>query len=80
VVVNGDKCIGCRTCLEGCPFGIPQFDQDGTMQKCDMCLDRLGQGQKPICAESCPTGALHWGTVQELSEYAANKFVKRANR
>ncbi len=73
VVVDSSKCIGCRTCLEACPFGIPQFGEDGTMQKCDMCLDRLETGQNPICAEICPTGALHWGTLEELSVIAAHK-------
>jgi len=77
VVVDRQKCIGCRTCLDACPFGVPQYGEDGTMQKCDMCLDRLEQGQKPICAETCPTGALHWGTVEELSESAT---LKAANK
>jgi Fe-S-cluster-containing dehydrogenase component len=38
VVVDGDKCVGCKACLESCPFGAPQFGVDGKMQKCDMCL------------------------------------------
>jgi anaerobic dimethyl sulfoxide reductase subunit B len=79
VVVDSQKCIGCRTCLDACPFGVPQYAEDGTMQKCDMCLDRLALGQKPICAETCPSQALHWGTLKELSQIAtmkaANKLV-----
>lgn len=73
VVVDGKKCIGCRACLDACPFGIPQYGEDGTMQKCDMCLDRIAQGQKPICVETCPTQALHWGTLEELSQIATIK-------
>ncbi len=60
VIVDREKCSGCRDCLEACPFNVPQFDTDGLMQKCDMCLDRLEKGQKPICAATCPTGALQW--------------------
>jgi anaerobic dimethyl sulfoxide reductase subunit B (iron-sulfur subunit) len=81
VLVDDEKCIGCYACLEACPFGAPQFDTDGLMHICDMCLDRLEKGQKPICAETCPTGALHWGTLEELSDLtnkkAANKMAMR---
>jgi anaerobic dimethyl sulfoxide reductase subunit B len=59
--VNKDKCIGCRACLEACPFGIPQFDEKGILQICDMCSERLAQGKNPICSDSCPTRALQWG-------------------
>jgi anaerobic dimethyl sulfoxide reductase subunit B (iron-sulfur subunit) len=73
VLVDDQKCIGCYACLEACPFGVPQFDADGLMHLCDMCLDRLDNGQRPICAETCPTGALHWGTLEGLAELASNR-------
>ncbi len=78
VVVDWQKCIGCRQCLEACPFGIPQFGEDGTMQKCDMCLDRLEEGQTPACVSTCPTQALHWGTIQELAAVAGRRSVTKA--
>jgi anaerobic dimethyl sulfoxide reductase subunit B (iron-sulfur subunit) len=77
VVVDSLKCIGCRTCLDACPFGMPQYAEDGTMQKCEMCLDRLALGQKPICAETCPSQALHWGTLEELSLIATMKAASK---
>jgi anaerobic dimethyl sulfoxide reductase subunit B (iron-sulfur subunit) len=58
VVVDSGKCDGCRACLEACPFDVPQFDQDNRLQLCDLCLDRLAQGGRPICSDVCPTGAL----------------------
>lgn len=76
VVVNQDECIGCKVCLEACPFGVPQFGEDGLMQKCDMCLDRIENGQAPMCAATCPTQALRWGTLKELSKYATRKAAK----
>lgn len=77
VTVDSKKCIGCRSCLEACPFGIPQFGEDGIMQKCDMCLERIENGQIPVCVATCPTGALHWGTVQEISEIALKKSARK---
>ena len=66
VIVNQEECIGCKVCLEACPFGAPQFGEDGLMQKCDMCLDRIEIGQMPMCAATCPTQALRWGTPEEI--------------
>jgi anaerobic dimethyl sulfoxide reductase subunit B len=77
VVVNQEKCIGCKVCLEACPFGAPQFNEDGLMQKCDMCLDRLEQAQGPFCVSSCPTQVLHWGTVEEMSQFASRKALQK---
>jgi anaerobic dimethyl sulfoxide reductase subunit B len=77
VSVNPEVCIGCKVCLEACPFGVPQFNEDGIMQKCDMCLERIENGQIPVCAAACPVQALRWGPLAELSEFAVQKAVKK---
>jgi anaerobic dimethyl sulfoxide reductase subunit B (iron-sulfur subunit) len=78
VVVEGGKCIGCRACLDACPFGVPEFDADGVLHLCTMCLDRLEQGKTPVCADACPTEALHWGTVEEMSRLAAQRAAEKS--
>jgi DMSO reductase iron-sulfur subunit len=74
VVVDRDKCNGCQDCLAACPYGVPQFGNDGTMQKCDFCLEI---GRKPACAASCPAEALNFGTLDELLAMARGKAAKR---
>jgi anaerobic dimethyl sulfoxide reductase subunit B (iron-sulfur subunit) len=76
VFVNHSECIGCQACLEKCPFGVPQFDDDGLMRLCDMCLDRIEKGQIPVCVAACPTRALRWGTLTEISKIAGKKADK----
>lgn len=69
VLVENEKCTGCRSCYEACPYGAPQFASDEPtekMSKCTMCLDRLEDGKKPICVMSCPLRALDFGTLEEM--------------
>ena len=73
VLVNRDLCIGCRYCSWACPFGAPQFDRDGLMQKCDFCIDRLRRGEEPACVEYCCGGAIKAGPVEELSTKVRGK-------
>lgn len=74
VVVDRDKCNGCQDCFPACPYGVPQFGDDGTMQKCDFCI---GIGREPVCAVSCPAEALNFGTLDELLEMKRGKVTKR---
>lgn len=65
VLVDSEKCNGCRECLAACPYDVPQFGQDGRMQKCDYCT---GAGIEPACAIHCPTGALGFGDINRQPE------------
>jgi anaerobic dimethyl sulfoxide reductase subunit B len=72
VLVDSDKCIGCRTCLQECPFGAPQFAKSGKMQKCDLCLDELNlDKEQPPCVETCPTKALKVGKMSKGEKMVA---------
>jgi anaerobic dimethyl sulfoxide reductase subunit B (iron-sulfur subunit) len=77
VLVDKDKCIGCHSCFSACPLGVPQYGDDGTMQKCNLCLDRLAEGQQPACVDSCPSGALCSGTFEELSKRAQERAARK---
>lgn len=63
VLVDTKQCVGCRACYDACPYKVPQFGLDGTMQKCDMCLSgkpgipNFTQNAPP-CVNTCPTKAL----------------------
>ncbi|NLF14756.1 MAG: 4Fe-4S dicluster domain-containing protein [Anaerolineaceae bacterium] len=76
VRVDRSRCIGCHYCFFACPFGVPQYGDDGTMQKCELCIDKLAAGQDPACVSTCPAGALHAGTLEELAALAQEKAAK----
>jgi anaerobic dimethyl sulfoxide reductase subunit B (iron-sulfur subunit) len=77
VLVDRDKCIGCHSCFLACPFGVPQFGTDGKMQKCDLCVDRTSQGMEPMCAATCPSEALKFGPMKELTGDAIELSAKK---
>lgn len=61
------RCIACNNCVLACPFGVPKMlDDQALMTKCDMCYDRTSVGKKPMCAAVCPSGALSFGTREEI--------------
>jgi anaerobic dimethyl sulfoxide reductase subunit B (iron-sulfur subunit) len=74
VLVDREKCTGCRECLAACPYDVPQFSADGIMQKCDYCT---GIGQEPACTSVCPAEALFHGTLEELSRLPEAKGAVR---
>ena len=62
-----EKCIGCGTCAKVCPYGAPKVDTEAMKSvKCNMCADRVAEGQLPICVEACPLRALDFGEIDEL--------------
>lgn len=67
VLINPDKCIGCRYCSWACPYGAPQFNEEAkVMTKCDFCVELQAQGQNPACVDACPYRALEFGDIEEL--------------
>lgn len=62
-----ERCIGCANCVHACPFGVPKIDvEEKLMYKCNLCYDRTSEGKDPMCSSVCPTGALFFGSIDEL--------------
>jgi Fe-S-cluster-containing dehydrogenase component len=77
VVWRGEKCMGCRYCMVSCPFDVPKFeyhDPNPQITKCDMCFDRLKEGQLPACVENCPAEALMFGKRRDLIAEARRRI------
>jgi formate dehydrogenase iron-sulfur subunit len=86
VLYNPDVCIGCRYCMNACPFGVPHFDYDkGIIQgafidKCTFCPQRIDIEQEPACVATCPTDALVYGDREELLKIAHERIAAHPDR
>lgn len=70
VAYDRDKCIGCKLCVNACPFDVPRYDEEGKVTKCHLCFDRIGESMAPACVKTCPTGALRFGDRSQLIDTA----------
>jgi formate dehydrogenase iron-sulfur subunit len=78
VVYNADICLGCRYCVQACPFGIPKYEWTSLkprVRKCNFCADRLAQGKINACAEACPYGATIAGDREALLKEARSRLA-----
>lgn len=75
VIVNSELCIGCHSCAISCPFGVPRFNSEGKMEKCNLCLERIETGLEPACVRVCPTFALTFESPNKFQEIKESKFV-----
>jgi Fe-S-cluster-containing dehydrogenase component len=61
VTINQTICLGCKGCIEACPFGQMKFNQESNKaSKCHYCQDRIQKGLTPACVKTCMTMALEW--------------------
>ena len=58
VDVNPKACIGCKSCMHGCPYDALYLGADNTAEKCHFCAHRTERGLAPACAVVCPTEAI----------------------
>jgi Fe-S-cluster-containing dehydrogenase component len=84
VLVDEDKCIGCKLCSWACPYGAREFDTDvGVMKKCTLCVDRIyndniaPEDRVPACVAACPTSARHFGDLGDPDSAISQLVTER---
>jgi formate dehydrogenase iron-sulfur subunit len=60
--------------VDSCPYNVPRKAEDGTLAKCDSCVDRVHNGLLPACVKTCPTGAMQYGNREEIQEMAKGRL------
>jgi Fe-S-cluster-containing dehydrogenase component len=65
-------------CVQACPFGVITLDSNGKgVLKCDLCVERLAEGQEPACVMACPTKVLVFGDEEEVNRAKRRETAER---
>ncbi len=65
ILVRQELCSGCGSCASVCPLQVIRFHENGTMEKCDGCIDRVREGHEPTCVRVCYLDAITWEKTDE---------------
>jgi DMSO reductase iron-sulfur subunit len=80
VLINKDRCIGCRYCAWACPYGAPQYNAESkVMEKCTLCIHRITKGLLPACVTTCISRTRFFGELNELTKLIQKKRAKMVN-
>jgi len=77
VDIDRDACIGCRACMQACPYDALYLNEDlGAVEKCHFCAHRIEKGLEPACVTVCPVGAIIPGDFDDPESRVS--LLKRA--
>jgi Fe-S-cluster-containing dehydrogenase component/formate-dependent nitrite reductase membrane component NrfD len=63
---DGARCIGCKSCMQACPYDALYLDgSTGTAAKCNYCAHRIEVGLEPACVIVCPEQAIIAGDLDD---------------
>jgi Fe-S-cluster-containing dehydrogenase component/formate-dependent nitrite reductase membrane component NrfD len=72
-----DRCIGCKSCIQACPYDAIYMDPtSNTAAKCHFCAHRVTSGLEPACVTACPEHALLVGDLDD-PESVISKIISR---
>ena len=78
MLINKEKCIGCKYCMYACPYGVRSFDKEhGCVEKCTLCSQVTADGSDvPACVHNCNCGARFFGDFDDPDSDVCREMAK----
>ena len=77
VDIDRGACIGCRACMQACPFDAIYLNEDtGAVEKCHLCAHRIEQKLEPACVIVCPEQAIVVGDLHDPASRIAKMIAE----
>ena len=79
ILVNKEKCIGCKMCMAACPYGARSYNADtNVVEKCTLCQHLQAVGEKPACVKVCCAKARFFGDIDDPESDVSKASLLRA--
>ena len=73
---DNERCIGCKSCMQACPYDALYIDPDrNTAAKCNFDASRVEMGYKPACEVVCPTQAILSGDLDDPTSTLSKRIA-----
>lgn len=80
VLVNKEKCIGCRYCMMACPYGVRDWNKaEKVVEKCTLCEHLAGTGELPFCVSQCSVQARFYGDLDDPASDVSKAIASKPN-
>ena len=76
VLINKEKCIGCRYCMMACPYGVRSWNESQKcVEKCTMCNQLTSAGEEPACVKNCSSKCRFYGDLDDPNSSVSKKLA-----
>lgn len=66
VLIDREKCFGCKYCIMACPYGVRSFNYAmKVVEKCTLCVQLQAVNEKPACVKACAAKARYFGDLDD---------------
>ena len=78
VLVDKEKCIGCKYCMMACPYGVRDWNKaESVVEKCTLCQHLTAAGEKPQCVKGCSVQCRFYGDLDDPESDASKAIAAK---
>ncbi len=75
VLIDAEKCIGCKYCISACPYGARVINREGIPEKCSFCAVHVANGDTPACVSTCMSEVRIFGDLSDPNSEISKQII-----